>query len=132
MRTTMGGISRRLILWPFPGRVRAFVADITESEALLANVPEGSVDFVTMVFVLSAISPEKMCNAIANITRLLRPGTGRVLFRDYARGDLAQDKHQVEDYVQGDRVQEMHQVEGCRLPYQIAWVEIDWLGSLGS
>jgi hypothetical protein len=33
--------------------------------------------------------------AVSNVARLLRPGTGRVLFRDYARGDLAQDKHEV-------------------------------------
>ena len=41
------------------GRVKAFVADITRPDELLANVPEGSVDTVTMIFCLSAISPEK-------------------------------------------------------------------------
>jgi ubiquinone/menaquinone biosynthesis C-methylase UbiE len=62
---------------------------------LLREVPEGTVDFVTMVFVLSAISPSQMHSALLNIARLLKPGKGKVLFRDYARGDLAQDKHQV-------------------------------------
>ena len=89
----------------FAGRVKAFVADITQPEDLMANIPEGSVDFVTMVFVLSAISPEKMHSAIANIARLLRPGTGRILFRDYARGDLAQDKHQVRS-IPGSRLRQ--------------------------
>ncbi|GAX86222.1 hypothetical protein CEUSTIGMA_g13635.t1 [Chlamydomonas eustigma] len=76
------------------GRVHAFVADITKSADLLLEIPEGTVDFVTMVFVLSAISPSQMHAALCNIARLLKPGSGKVLFRDYARGDLAQDKHQ--------------------------------------
>ncbi len=33
--------------------------------------------------------------AVANVTRILKPGTGKLLFRDYAQGDLAQDKHEV-------------------------------------
>ena len=37
------------------GRVSAFVADIT-ADRLADNVPEGSVDVCTMVFVLSAIA----------------------------------------------------------------------------
>ena len=28
--------------------------------------------------------------AVANVARVLKPGTGRVLVRDYAEGDLAQ------------------------------------------
>jgi len=75
------------------GRVTAFVADLTHDD-LTAHVPPGSVDFVTMVFVLSAISPEKMHDALRNVSRVLRPGTGRLLFRDYGLGDLAQDRHQ--------------------------------------
>ena len=77
------------------GRVKAFVADITRPDDLLANIPPGSVDFVSMVFVLSAISPDMMHAAISNVARLLKPGTGKLLFRDYGRGDMAQDKHQV-------------------------------------
>jgi methyltransferase-like protein 6 len=30
--------------------------------------------------------------AIRNVARTLRPGSGQVLFRDYAVGDLAQDR----------------------------------------
>ncbi len=40
-------------------RVLAFVADIT-SDRLIGSVPKGAVDICTMVFVLSAISPDKM------------------------------------------------------------------------
>ena len=39
--------------------MHAFVADIT-SDDLKADVPVGSVDICTMVFVLSAITPAKM------------------------------------------------------------------------
>lgn len=61
-----------------------------------------------MVFVLSAISPEKMHAALANVARVLKPGSGRLLFRDYAQGDLAQERHQVRGAV-GGAVQEQHQ-----------------------
>ena len=54
-----------------------------------------------MVFVLSAISPEKMHAALANVARVLKPGSGRLLFRDYAQGDLAQERHQVRGAVGG-------------------------------
>ncbi|KAM7260539.1 hypothetical protein ACFE04_011212 [Oxalis oulophora] len=41
------------------------------------------------IFVLSAVSPEKMALILHNITNVLKPN-GRVLFRDYATGDLTQ------------------------------------------
>ena len=41
------------------GRMHAFVADIT-CDDLKAEVPAKAVDFCTMVFVLSAITPAKM------------------------------------------------------------------------
>lgn len=74
-----------------PGRVTAFVADIT-CDDLLRWVPRASVDACTMVFVLSAISPVAMASAVANVARTLEPGRGRILFRDYAEGDLAQGR----------------------------------------
>lgn len=42
-----------------PSRVTAFPADITEPGILAQHVPAASVDFCTMVFVLSAIGPAK-------------------------------------------------------------------------
>lgn len=41
-------------------RAYAFVADLTQPYALLAGMPRGAADVCTLVFVLSAISPEKM------------------------------------------------------------------------
>ncbi|GLI65860.1 hypothetical protein VaNZ11_009491 [Volvox africanus] len=80
------------------GAVEAFVADIT-SDFLAApqseggcGVPDSGCDLATMIFVLSAIHPQRMAAAIHNVARCLRPGSGRLLFRDYAEGDLAQER----------------------------------------
>ncbi|ELR22568.1 methyltransferase domain containing protein [Acanthamoeba castellanii str. Neff] len=72
-------------------RCQAFVCDITEDSAWPSQIKDNSVDLVTMIFVLSAISPERMANVVRNIARILKPG-GVVLFRDYAVGDMAQKR----------------------------------------
>ena len=70
-----------------------FVCDIT-CEPLTDNVPAASVDVTTMVFVLSAISPEMMPAAIRNVSSVMRPGAvGRVLVRDYAAGRVSPPTH---------------------------------------
>ncbi len=87
-------------------RVTAFVADLINDDMLL-NVPRGVVDACTMIFVLSAISPEAMPAAVANVKQTLlqssggssNGGGGKILFRDYADGDLAQERLQ-RDYKQ--------------------------------
>jgi SAM-dependent methyltransferase len=85
-------------------RVTAFVANLIHDD-MLKNVPRGIVDACTMIFVLSAISPEAMPTAVANVkqTLLRQPGgstgSGQILFRDYAAGDLAQERLQ-RDYKQ--------------------------------
>ncbi|PRW58059.1 Methyltransferase 6 [Chlorella sorokiniana] len=71
-------------------RVHAFVADITADD-LTAQVPAGSIDACTMIFVLSAIAPRLQRRAIRRVAATLRPG-GRLLFRDYAAGDLCQER----------------------------------------
>ncbi|XP_068586011.1 tRNA N(3)-methylcytidine methyltransferase METTL6 [Cebidichthys violaceus] len=70
-----------------PERCRAFQCDLTEDD-LRGNVPEGGVDVVTLIFVLSAVHPDKMKLALQNISRVLKPG-GMVLFRDYGLYDHA-------------------------------------------
>ncbi|KAI9222713.1 methyltransferase like 6 [Blastocladiella britannica] len=69
-------------------RILAFVADLTKDD-LMTTIPESNVDILSMVFVLSAIAPESMDAAVANIAKVVKPG-GVVLFRDYARYDQAQ------------------------------------------
>eukprot|EP01043_Picozoa_sp_COSAG02_P055869 COSAG02_NODE_6543_length_3506_cov_1.934253_3_plen_275_part_00 len=68
------------------GRCKAFVWDLTDE-----NLPDeimhldGHFDAVVAVFVLSAIAPDKHADVVARLVRLLRPGTGTALFRDYGR-----------------------------------------------
>ncbi|XP_039780039.1 uncharacterized protein LOC120647339, partial [Panicum virgatum] len=73
-----------------PDRLNAFVCDIT-SEQLTENMEPSSADIVTMIFVLSAVAPDKMPLVLQNVRSVLKHG-GRVLFRDYAFGDLAQER----------------------------------------
>uniref|UniRef100_A0A0D9VPF4 Methyltransferase type 12 domain-containing protein n=1 Tax=Leersia perrieri TaxID=77586 RepID=A0A0D9VPF4_9ORYZ len=88
-----------------PDQVNAFVCDIT-SEQLTENVQPSSADVVTMTNIL--IAPAKMPSVIQNVRNVLKNG-GRVLFRDYAFGDLAQERlmskgQQISEnfYVRGD------------------------------
>ncbi|KAF9616980.1 hypothetical protein IFM89_033050 [Coptis chinensis] len=88
--------------------VNAFVCDLTTDD-LSKNVGSSStVDIVTMIFVLSAVAPEKMSLVLQNLREVLKPN-GLVLFRDYAVGDLAQERFTCKDqkisenfYVRGD------------------------------
>ncbi|KAJ1508357.1 Methyltransferase-like protein 6 [Coelomomyces lativittatus] len=69
-------------------RCSAFIADLTDNDSF-NTMPLEPLDFVSMIFVLSAIPPEKMQNAINNVAKLLKPG-GKILFRDYGIYDHAQ------------------------------------------
>ncbi|XP_038652774.1 tRNA N(3)-methylcytidine methyltransferase METTL6 isoform X1 [Scyliorhinus canicula] len=68
-------------------RCKAFQCDLTKDD-LLQNMPVDSVDVVTLIFVLSAIHPDKMQLALENIHKILKPG-GYILFRDYGLYDHA-------------------------------------------
>ncbi|WVZ55430.1 hypothetical protein U9M48_006090 [Paspalum notatum var. saurae] len=90
-----------------PDRINAFVCDIT-SEQLTKSMEPSSADIVTMIFMLSAVAPDKMPIVLENVRSALKHG-GRVLFRDYAFGDLAQERlmskgQQISEnfYVRGD------------------------------
>lgn len=67
--------------------ITAFQCDITK-DRLVDKVPPEGVDVVTMIFVLSAIQPDKMHEALRNVYETLKPG-GLVLFRDYGLFDQA-------------------------------------------
>lgn len=68
--------------------MKAFPCDITTDD-VFGTIPEGSLDIATLIFVLSAIHPDKFRTVVGNIFRLMKPG-GMVLFRDYGRYDMAQ------------------------------------------
>ncbi|XP_075418140.1 tRNA N(3)-cytidine methyltransferase METTL2A [Tenrec ecaudatus] len=71
-----------------PSRCLAFVHDLCDDERSYP-VPSDSLDVIVLIFVLSAIDPDKMQKAIHRLSRLLRPG-GLMLLRDYGRYDMAQ------------------------------------------
>lgn len=69
-------------------RVRAFQCDIT-TDRIFDEIKPGSVDIITMVFVLSAIHPENFKRVSDNLFKLLKNG-GILMFRDYGLYDRAQ------------------------------------------
>ncbi|KAK4881469.1 hypothetical protein RN001_004788 [Aquatica leii] len=68
--------------------VKAFVADVTTDE-IFHVINDNTVDIITLVFVLSAIHPEKFVTVLRNIWKVLRQDA-IVLFRDYGIYDMAQ------------------------------------------
>ncbi|XP_004071323.1 methyltransferase-like protein 2-A [Oryzias latipes] len=71
-----------------PGRCFAFVQDLSDADASYP-IPDGSLDVIVLIFVLSALHPDKMQASIRRLARLLKPG-GMILLRDYGRYDMAQ------------------------------------------
>ncbi|XP_039372290.1 tRNA N(3)-methylcytidine methyltransferase METTL2A isoform X1 [Mauremys reevesii] len=69
-------------------RCFAFVHDLCKDQSPYP-MPEESLDIIILIFVLSALLPEKMQYVINRLSRLLKPG-GMILLRDYGRYDLAQ------------------------------------------
>ncbi|CAM4387821.1 unnamed protein product [Leuciscus chuanchicus] len=69
-------------------RCHAFVHDMSDASAEYP-MPDRSLDVIVLIFVLSALHPQKMQNSINRLARLLKPG-GAILLRDYGRYDMAQ------------------------------------------
>ena len=65
-----------------------------------AGLQSAQADFVLLVFVLSAVPPDMQVRGLQNLFEVLKPG-GRLLFRDYSTGDMAQTrfakKNRIED-----------------------------------
>lgn len=49
-------------------KMKAFVCDMTKEE--IKDVPDDSLDFITLIFVLSALSPEKMKESIDKLYKV--------------------------------------------------------------
>ena len=78
----------------FEKQITAFVCDISDSDLVRkkfeeSGITEGSLDLLTLVFVLSAIRPEKHQETAATLSSYVKPG-GTLLFRDYCQMDMAQ------------------------------------------
>ncbi|CAH8677202.1 unnamed protein product [Schistosoma rodhaini] len=69
-------------------RCITFQHDITKTNDEIP-CPKNSLDFLVLVFVLSAVNPELFHRTLKNLVTYLKPG-GVLLFRDYGRFDLAQ------------------------------------------
>ena len=94
-------------------RIVPFVCDVSREPLCGSSgpVPPGCVDVCTMVFVLSAIAPDRMPDVLRNVSSVMRPeGAGRVLLRDYADGDLAQRR--LLDKGDGRKLGDNHYVRG--------------------
>ena len=87
-------------------RCRAFVCDVSREALTPSHVEAGTVNFVTMVFMLSAVHPSMMAQTLSNVHACLAPG-GIVYFRDYARHDLPQLR-----YPEGAKLQDNFYVRG--------------------
>lgn len=68
--------------------MKAFACDITNDD-VFETIESESLDLITLIFVLSAIHPDKFPKVVENLKKLLKPG-GMVLFRDYGLHDMAQ------------------------------------------
>lgn len=100
--------SNELYTLHHPKHVSASVWDLGNAEGIL---PEGvepeSLDAVILIFVFSALHPDQWGYAVRNVNKCLKKG-GKVLFRDYGRGDLAQVRFkkgrflQENFYIRGD------------------------------
>ncbi|KAG0255161.1 hypothetical protein DFQ27_006392 [Actinomortierella ambigua] len=71
-----------------PSRAKAFVWDLG-SDDIPPEVEPESMDVLVLIFVLSALHPDRWENAMNNLSKLVKPG-GLIVFRDYGRYDMAQ------------------------------------------
>lgn len=94
-----------------PKRCKVFVCDVTSGP--ISEIEPASLDFITLIFVLSAMDTDKMLQALRNLDPLLKPG-GSFLFRDYSQGDKSQVAFESTDrfskldenlYIRGDFTQ---------------------------
>ena len=70
-------------------RCLAFVCDVTDPDSHNIPIEQETLDIIILIFVLSAIHPDKMQAVLCFLAKYLKPG-GRVIFRDYGRYDMAQ------------------------------------------
>lgn len=84
-------LSQREFYQQHSNQVVPFQADICRDfeSKVRTRIELGSIDFIMLIFTLSALKPESMKQTIRNLVSLLKPD-GMIFFRDYARYDLTQ------------------------------------------
>ena len=70
-------------------RIKKVLTEFFSYLRLRISIPEDDVDVASMIFVLSAIHPEKFISALENVASVLKTG-GFLIFRDYGLYDMAQ------------------------------------------
>lgn len=70
-------------------RIKCFVCDIKKEEIPEEFIKTNSIDWVTMIFMLSAIEPQEMNQILQKINRKMKIG-GIIFFRDYGLYDMTQ------------------------------------------
>lgn len=83
----MDFVSDRAAKESFENRLTAFPADLT-TDAWIDNLAGEKCNIATLIFVLSAIHPDKFIVTLKNIGNVLQQD-GLILFRDYAINDHA-------------------------------------------
>ncbi|XRB18055.1 tRNA N(3)-methylcytidine methyltransferase METTL6 [Pseudoscourfieldia marina] len=74
--------------------INAFVCNVAKEDIVACGAPrlaEESADVATMIFALSAMSPDTFAHALEQARRVLKVG-GTLLIRDYAEGDMAMER----------------------------------------
>ncbi|XP_030885130.1 tRNA N(3)-methylcytidine methyltransferase METTL2A isoform X4 [Leptonychotes weddellii] len=108
-----------------PCRCFAFVHDLCDEDTSYP-VPGESLDIIILIFVLSAVVPDKMQKAINRLSRLLKPG-GMMLLRDYGRYDMAQLRFKKGQclsenfYVRGDGTRVYFFTQGAGYAFHYCW-----------
>ncbi|XP_076380457.1 tRNA N(3)-cytidine methyltransferase METTL6 [Megalopta genalis] len=108
-----------------PDKMKIFEADVTTEDCFAdVNLP---VNAATLIFVLSAIHPEKFRRVIENVYRVL-DDKGVVLLRDYGRYDMAQLR-----FKPGQKISENFYVrhDGTRSYYFTIEEVVDLFESIG-
>lgn len=81
-------------------KVTAFPANVCDDveNALSQRIQKESINFITLIFSLSAMKPDLIEHTVQKLATFLRPG-GMILFRDYARYDLTQLRFKGKSYL---------------------------------
>ena len=108
--TAVGLLNERLRCEGMSTRCQASAIDMTD-RAFDFEEFYGTADFVLLLFVQSAISPEHYEHIVKLASKILKP-SGSVLFRDYGRYDMAQLRFEASSKRQGNRISDGFYVRG--------------------